>query len=121
VKRKRNPVEVVLVWGLIGVLCVVALIELAAKLSYDRALAGLTNARAQQTRNDPFTRSDALASVPRKPVETTTEVDGAERKTYVWTWFSLFKTYRIELYVTAKDDYVIDFRTGETSSRSSDE
>src|SRR5262245_5004104 len=37
-QRKRSPLELIVVWGLIGGGCFIAIVEAAGKLSYDRAL-----------------------------------------------------------------------------------
>lgn len=113
-KRKRNPVEAAIVWGLIGALCLIALIELAGKLSYDRALADLQNGLHGHTRENPFTKDVALKLVRRPPRELTTVVEGNDRKKYEWKWFSIFKpkSYRIEIIVNPKDQFVEGVRTG---------
>ena len=113
-RKKRNPLEAGLVWGLIGALCVVGMIEGAALLSYNRAFNLLQTAVKEQTAENPLTIDAAKALVGRKPdKEQTVTTNGIEQVICEWRWLSLFKpkSYRIAITATTSDRHVTDLRT----------
>ena len=66
-EAEANTVEAAIVWGLIGALCLVVLVELAGKLSYDRALANLQEGRKSHTAETGFTKDLAIKLVEGRP------------------------------------------------------
>lgn len=103
-----------MVWGFIGGLCFVVILEVAGKLSYDRALSSLQDGVEAHKRGDPFTVDEALSRVKRPPRNL--GVEGSGQEIYEWRWPSLFKTYRLKIVASAKDHVVTDLKAGDQAS-----
>ena len=104
--------EAALVWGGIGALCFVVIIESAAMLSYNRALKLFQEAREGASGANLFTADQAMALVVRKPTPGTVKIGPTEHETYEWNWFSFFKIYRIKIIVAPQNREVLEVRTG---------
>lgn len=92
-KKKRSPVERVIVWGLIGVLLVLALWEGWARFGYSRTLARLQDAIAvaEAAEGDGSLKlAEAEDLVIGFPSRSEGQEQGA-RNTITYKWNSLFK------------------------------
>ncbi|QDU11900.1 tetratricopeptide repeat protein [Gimesia aquarii] len=96
-KKKRSPLERVIVWGLISVALIVVLLEVNARYGYSNTLTEMQNRIAQEADGKEFLLKDAKAMVKGFPY-------GDERltqsgKQLQYRWFSLFRTYAIQISV----------------------
>ena len=114
-KPARNPVERVIVWGVIAVSLVVVAIEFRAKRGYDSSLAYI-----QQRVDDYNDAGDQENVAPLRMTELKEQLSGGpslgavEKSTYgertmSIRWFSLFKHYELILVVNNDTDQGIVF------------
>lgn len=101
-KAERNPMERLLVRGLIGVLLAFAAVEGAARYGYGRTLAGLSDAAEADDKGEEMTqaefRSSVLAGLP------STQDEG---RAIVCRWFSLVKHYEIRVEFSDEDPPIL--------------
>ncbi|MBD3674277.1 MAG: hypothetical protein HUJ26_12200 [Planctomycetaceae bacterium] len=102
-KKKRNPVEKMLVWGVIAVGLIVVAIEARAKLGYDMTLSGLTKRLEEIDAAEGDSLSMDMDGVKSYlkfgPKLHEVEEDGNLKKARWIEWYSLAKpdAYRLKL------------------------
>lgn len=102
--KKRSPVERAIVWGVIGVLVVVVAIEGRARMAYSSTLSSLGALVKQAEQNDEYvTLSQARAAYSGSPTEES-QPAGRFEQSIILKWFSLLKTYQIEIQVEPGED-----------------
>ncbi|WP_339730576.1 tetratricopeptide repeat protein [uncultured Gimesia sp.] len=109
-KKKRSPVERAIVWGLISVFLIVILLEWNARYGYSNTLAAMQDRIGQAEKNNgkEFSLVEAKQMVKGFPY-------GDERltssgKQLQYRWFSLFRTFAIQLSVGV-DNQVLSLET----------
>lgn len=114
--KERSPVERAVVWGCIGVMIVIVMFELGARVSYSRALTPIQDQFEEATRHEPLKLETVIEIVGqgRPPVQSTTKSGTAEIQVYTWRWFSFFKKYAISVYVHEREgiESVWEVKTG---------
>ena len=111
-KPSRNPVERVIVWGLIGALLVTVGIEARAQQGYANSLDAVQAAFAD-TEEVQIDLADARKLMTLSPVEVKDADASGLMDYYQFSWFSLFKSgeYEITLRVSKDSSEVISFAT----------
>jgi hypothetical protein len=107
-KPRRSPVERVIVWGGIAALLVVLGIEGHARMAYGASLASLQKKLNESETGEDLKIANAHTSV--RGVFRRTESSNKQSKRVVYSWFSLFKQYVIQLNAS-KDDVVLGLET----------
>ncbi|WP_145451877.1 tetratricopeptide repeat protein [Gimesia panareensis] len=109
-KKKRSPIERALVWGLIAVALLVVLIEWNARSGYSKTLAALQERieLSDQQNGAPFPLDEARTMVSGFPLGKEELTDRGKRLQY--HWFSLFRTYDLQL-TTDDEDIVLGLKT----------
>lgn len=95
-KKKRSPVERVLVWGGILALLVVLLIEFRAQQGYTQSLNAVTSAFGERT--EDLTLPDVEQLMQFAPAKSGPEA-GELRDIYTYSWFSIFRTGQFQLII----------------------
>lgn len=111
-KPSRNPVERVIVWGLIGALLVAVGIEARAQQGYAMSLDAVQAAFAD-TEEVQIDLADARKLMTLSPAEVKDSDVSGLMDYYRFSWFSLFKSgkYEITLRVSKDSSEVISFAT----------
>ena len=111
-KPSRNPVERVIVWGLIGALLVAVGIEARAQRGYAMSLDAVQAAFAD-TEEVQIDLADARKLMTLSPAEVKDADASGLMDYYQFSWFSLFKSgeYEITLRVSKDSSEVISFAT----------
>lgn len=109
-KQKRSPIERAIVWGLIAAALVVILIEWNARSGYSKSLAALQERieLSDQPNGEPFRLDEAKTMVTGFPLGTEELTDRGKRLQY--HWFSLFRTYDLQL-TTDDEDIILALKT----------
>lgn len=112
----RNPVERVVVWGLILAMLALVSVEAYAKFSYDATFERLTKAIDDaQAEGRDITVDEIAGLISGSPSRTETprpNVHGAPKTDIDYHWWSLFKTYRIVVYASVVDSDGVMVVTG---------
>ena len=119
VSPQRSPIERVIVWGGIGLLLVVALIEARALRGYGTSLSAVQAALANDEEVQ-ITLDDARELMAFGPSESIRESNSAFLKHHQFSWFSLFKSgqYELTLDITADEEaLVLGFSTPEAADQ----
>lgn len=111
-KPPRNPVERVIVWGLIGALLVAVGIEARAQRGYAMSLDAVQAAFADNEEVQ-IELADARKLMTLSPAEVQDADSSGIMDYYRFSWFSLFKSgeYEITLRVSKDSSEVISFAT----------
>jgi len=109
-KKPRSPVEKLFVWGLIGVLLIVAVIEGQALYGYSQTLAALTE-KIEETENSKDGLDLAASEIDgllKGFFVTKSEVTKEGADYYIdCQWRSLFKKYLIKVKVSSDQDNAV--------------
>jgi hypothetical protein len=106
--KTRNPVERLIVWGLIGVLLVAVAIEFQSRMSYQKAMTTLQDGveRVDKDAKQPeVTEADVKAAVGSKtPIKTEDFKNGkispnGASRLEVYSWFTLNPSSKREMWV----------------------
>lgn len=102
--KKRSPVERVVVWGIIGILVVVVAIEARARFAYSSTLNAVTALiKKSEESNEYATLNEAREVFAGSPSESP-QPPGRFEQIIQLTWFSLLKTYQLDLEVEPNED-----------------
>lgn len=109
-KKKRSPVERAVVWSLIVVALMVVLLESNARYGYSKTLEKMQNriTLAEKEKGKEFLLIDAREMVKGFPYGDERLTENGKQIQY--RWFSLFRTFAIEL-STGMDDVVLSLET----------
>ncbi len=112
-KPKRNPVERVVVWGLILVLLGVLGFEAKQQYAYGAALKSLQDAFKADDANSYHKLSDVRKMMGSSPKETALPVKTKLHRSLEFQWASLFKEYKLVLQTESigDDPLVLSFET----------
>ncbi len=111
--KQRNVVEKSIVWGLIGILVLIVIVESSARLRYNRTLTPLQKGMEAANSGKSVKRDDLLATVPGTIPPPTVEkrfLDSLD--TYYWSFSSIFKSYHIKVRFQQDDHELSDLITG---------
>ena len=109
-KKKRSPVERAIVWGLIAVALLVVLIEWNARAGYSKTLAALQERieLSDKQNGEAFLLDEAKTMISGFPLGKEELTNKGKRLQY--HWFSLFRSYDIQL-TTDDEDIVLALKT----------
>jgi len=100
-KPSRNPLEKMVVWGVIAIGLVIVGIEARGKLGYDQTLSGLSQKMKEidESGDDSqaLTYDSAQSYLKFGPTISEEEPFGRLRKSRTLEWFSLAKEYKMKL------------------------
>lgn len=100
--RKRNPLERIVVWGAIGILLLVVLVEARAQYGYSQSLEAIRSAM-----DDPEEAQVSLEDVRGMMAFAPSERDGEHTSLVnkrVFSWPSIFKSGQFEITVDVSND-----------------
>ena len=110
-KKKRSPVERIIVWGLIGLMGCVVLVEFLAQKNYEAAFTWLD----ENGMNNPklATFRENMTGAQEVALEGSGEVQNSESEIQ-FKWFSFFKVYSVTATVAGEGDAAIvtNYNTG---------
>jgi len=107
-KKKRSPVERAIVWGLISVFLIVILLEWNARYGYTNTLAAMQDRIGQSEKGKEFSLAEARQMVKGFPYGDERLTNSGKQLQY--RWFSLFRTFAIQVNVGVGDD-VLSLKT----------
>ena len=113
-KKKRSPIERAIVWGVISVFLVVVLFEWNARYGYSNTLAEMQNRIGQVEKDNDsgkgteFLLAEAKEMVKGFPIGEERVTNSGKKLQY--RWFSLFRTYVIQLSIST-DDVILFLQT----------
>ncbi|MCA8992519.1 MAG: hypothetical protein KDA88_11090 [Planctomycetaceae bacterium] len=99
----RNPTERMLVWGGIGLLLCIVLVELHAKQGYDSTRKALEELSQDDSREVTFDEARSTVALFPSVKKIAPEGDSNETK-YQYSWFSIFKSGQYEIALRVADE-----------------
>ena len=112
----RNPVERILVWGLILVLLGVVGVEAMARFSYGNSLKSLETALARDEQGDTLTIEEVAGHISGFP----NRQDDPEQRVLTYTWNGMLKTYGSIIMRYSADNEVVGLETADAPPEEED-